>query len=542
MHKITSLFLLLVSAATLHAQPPLLDPGFANAGLRSWSVGYYDEAAALLALPDSSVLFAYTTAGGQVDDEDVVLDKFRPDGSPDSSFGTNGRLRFDFSGFTRSRPVRMVLAGDTMLYLLGRGSDQADQQRAFCLAAFRTDGSRCYWFGTQGETSFSFLSVSDLAYSLRLQADGKLLVCGMSFLNNNLLTELPCLARLLPDGRPDSSFGGTGKIVVDFMNGITSARITPGTETQLHAFGGYFEDLAALPGGRVLCSGAFNNGFYYEGALFVVNSNGTADSSFNGTGLMRFDLQPGTMQSLPQLMLTADGNWTALYNYSGNTPTDFWIISVDGSTGLYSTDAFDLQNSFDHASAMCSDSSGRLWITGLSTQAANYSPYYFSDHAFVYCVKKSGGNWIADSSFNGTGRAWIDLDGNGWIQNGARCIGIDPASRILLGGTLYDAGNSGNPNDVALARLLPVPSLSGIFELHERKDLLLYPNPARDEVFISAAQDAAFFDLAGRFISPPVTEKNESGLTVSLDGLAPGVYIVRCSTGKGITQGRLIVR
>ncbi|TND10029.1 MAG: hypothetical protein FD123_711 [Bacteroidetes bacterium] len=428
-----SLFFLFPLYST-RAQSPLLDQSFAGNGLLVYSADYYDEAAALLALPDTSVIFAFASDDSSIYSEDVIVDKLLPGGSPDLTF--------------------------TVIYLLGQGRDSADQNRAFCIRAFRPDGSSCNWFGQSGETGFTFLSTSDLAYSIGLQQDGKLLVCGMTFVNNNLAQELPCLARLLPDGTPDSSFGGTGKIAIDFLLGITNARITP--ETPVHAYGGYFEDVTELPDGRILCGGAFNNGFYYEGALFMLNGNGTADSSFNGTGLMRFDFHPGEIQSIAQVLVSADSNWIALQNNAGSLPTDFDLITVTHINHTYAVDAFDLQNGFDHGHAMCLDSYGRLWVTGNSTAPVNFTPYYFSDEAFAYCLKPSGGTWIAENSFNGSGHFNFAFDSTQNRQNGGRTIAIDIAGRPVIAGSVYNPGNSVNSFDVALARLDSLAFVSGI--------------------------------------------------------------------------------
>lgn len=74
-------------------------------------------------------------------------------------------------------------------------------------------------------------------------------------------------------------------------------------------------------------------------------------------------------------------------------------------------------------------------------------------------------------------------------------------------------------------------------------NLLFYPNPAQDALFIEAPelwQELRIFDISGRIVHRTSLSKQES--MVSLDLLRSGTYIVELSDGTVIQRERLIVK
>lgn len=80
-----------------------------------------------------------------------------------------------------------------------------------------------------------------------------------------------------------------------------------------------------------------------------------------------------------------------------------------------------------------------------------------------------------------------------------------------------------------------------------KNELLIYPNPARESVFISASkfannQKIQISDLTGRVEYSATVFKNE-GLEISLNGISNGIYIVRLISDKGqvLSNQKLVV-
>jgi len=66
-------------------------------------------------------------------------------------------------------------------------------------------------FGNGGVAFTDFSQTTELAYSIAVQEDGKIVACGQSGVSPNLHS---ALARYSRNGRLDASFGTAGKVVV----------------------------------------------------------------------------------------------------------------------------------------------------------------------------------------------------------------------------------------------------------------------------------------------------------------------------------------
>jgi uncharacterized delta-60 repeat protein len=144
----------------------------------------------------------------------------------DPSFGAGGRVRAQFGPLRiTNTPRAAALQPDGRLLIAGvyatadapyqfGGSPAND----FGVLRLNPDGTPDLTFGNGGRTSLDFHRGGDFAVGLALQPDGKILVGGSAQVGT--LDRLPshefAAARLLPDGRPDPSFGdgraGTGRV------------------------------------------------------------------------------------------------------------------------------------------------------------------------------------------------------------------------------------------------------------------------------------------------------------------------------------------
>jgi uncharacterized delta-60 repeat protein len=79
-----------------------------------------------------------------------------------------------------------------------------------------TDGDLDPTFGDGGVVMTDFNTSTDLANAVALQADGKLVVVGTTYTDNDFSDEDFAIARYNPDGSLDTSFGNNGKVTTDF--------------------------------------------------------------------------------------------------------------------------------------------------------------------------------------------------------------------------------------------------------------------------------------------------------------------------------------
>ena len=79
------------------------------------------------------------------------------------------------------------------------------------------DGDLDPTFGTDGKVLTDFdHGAPDIAYAVAVQADGKLVVVGTTYQDNDFSNEDFAVARYNPDGTLDKTFGAGGKVQTDF--------------------------------------------------------------------------------------------------------------------------------------------------------------------------------------------------------------------------------------------------------------------------------------------------------------------------------------
>jgi uncharacterized delta-60 repeat protein len=196
-----------------------LDPSFGNAGkVTLESPGYDDAALAIAIQSDGKIVVA-----GHAWDEahhDVALARFDSSGNPDLQFGNDGTVLTDFAGATDAAEA-IALQSDGALVVAGY-SDGGATRSDLLVARYRSDGSLDTTFGVSGWVTADVNSGSDYANALALQLDGNIVVAGSSYdgANNDFV-----LARFTKAGVLDSSFGASGLATIDYAvdNDIATA-------------------------------------------------------------------------------------------------------------------------------------------------------------------------------------------------------------------------------------------------------------------------------------------------------------------------------
>lgn len=263
-----------------------LDTSFGSNGRVRTSFGDGGAIArAVLVQPDGKLVAAggVNVLPGFSDSEDFALVRYNRDGSLDASFGAGGIVRIDFGGRDfggRDSANTLILQPDGKLVAVGGD-----------LIRFNPDGTVDTNFGSGG------VAVGDTqANALALQADGKLVTGGAAFFSNNGAPPVPkfALQRFNPDGSLDTSFGTGGIVFTDFGENAW-------------AFGLVLQ----ADGKLVAAGGAFPSTFDAEDfALARYHSDGSLDTSFGTGGLVRTDFA-GSFSGARALALQADGKLVA---------------------------------------------------------------------------------------------------------------------------------------------------------------------------------------------------------------------------------------
>ena len=156
-----------------------LDTSFgANGRVTTDFLGLQDTGRSLLALPNGKLLVAGTAAATPVqNDFRFAMSRYNMDGSLDASFGTGGKVMTGFpDGGAFANAAAMQ--ADGRILLAGGFRMQNFSNDDFALARYNSDGSPDLSFGTNGRVLTDFIGDFDSAHAIGLQPDGKIVVAG----------------------------------------------------------------------------------------------------------------------------------------------------------------------------------------------------------------------------------------------------------------------------------------------------------------------------------------------------------------------------
>lgn len=137
--------------------------------------------------------------------------RYMPDGTIDTTFGRRGITfaRAASVGIELGRQMKIMSDGKIMMAGTKIRTTTAD----FMVIRFLNDGKMDSTFGTNGRITYDFTGKYDYLYSMELHSDGSYILGGYTDDDSNSNSSL---IKCLPDGRPDSSFNFTGRIVNTF--------------------------------------------------------------------------------------------------------------------------------------------------------------------------------------------------------------------------------------------------------------------------------------------------------------------------------------
>jgi uncharacterized delta-60 repeat protein len=246
-----------------------LDPGFGGDGLVTTAVSPGFDEARAVVVQPDGRVVAAGRAFTGAD-QDFALVRYEQDGSLDSSFGGDGIVTTPVSAGTDEILALGRLAGGKLI-AAGRSLDGTAFD--FAVARYLPDGTLDPSFGGDGIVTTAFGAADDRAFGLSVQRDGKVVVAG------HTCTGAGCdfaLVRYTKAGTLDPSFGGDGTVVTE-----------PGPGS-----GGAFA-VARAPHGRIVAAGIRCSGVDCDFALTRYTSDGALDPSFGTDGIVLTSFGPG---------------------------------------------------------------------------------------------------------------------------------------------------------------------------------------------------------------------------------------------------------
>lgn len=254
----------LVATPVALAAAGALDPSFSGDGKVRTNFTAGDDFAGGVAVQADGKIVAAGRAGGF---DEFALARYNTDGTLDTSFGGNGKVRTNFtSGFDWANGL--ALQADGKIIAVGRAGGGGGR---FGLVRYDTDGTLDTTFGGDGKVTTNMGRGEEEATGVAIQANGKVVAVGYTDMPHEFGDTFGpgkfALARYRVDGTLDAGFGGDGRVKTRFGRTGSSAA----------------EDVAIQADGRIVVAGhASGRGGRF--ALARYNLGGALDDSFGGDG------------------------------------------------------------------------------------------------------------------------------------------------------------------------------------------------------------------------------------------------------------------
>jgi uncharacterized delta-60 repeat protein len=248
----------------------------------------------------------------------------------------------------------------------------------------------------RGKVTTDFNGTTDIAYAVALQQEGKIVVVGTAYANNDYSNEDFAVTRYNANGTLDASFGVNGRVTTNFANlaAVASA-------------------VAIQSDGKIVVAGGAFPLFTFLGDYAIVryNANGSLDSTFGRGGIVRTRFSAGGSYAFA-VALQADGKiiagGTVFVDFStdDSSNTDFALVrykpngtldSTFGNGGGVMTD-FDGFN--DDVQTLLIQPDGKIVAVG---DAKNPAHYY--DFALARYLPGGG----LDTTFGAAGKVRTDF-------------------------------------------------------------------------------------------------------------------------------------
>lgn len=344
-------------------------------------------------------------------------------GTLDNTFGINGIVT-NPNGTINDVANTMALQADGKIIVAGQSA--AD----FCVRRYNTNGSLDNSFGTNGQviTSLSASQV-DYALSIAIQSDGKIIVGGFSYqgVNDNDFS----LVRYNPNGSLDNSFGINGKVTTNIPNQYSKKD--------------HLAKILLHPNGKITAVGSstdINGSGYCYTDIVKYNIDGSLDNTFGSGGIF---FESHGLYNVSDAALLPNGNIIV----SGLQPaTDGLNNPIPGAFNIFLWDVFGNNNfSLTHTiqtnglplyytvstAKLAIQPDGKMFVAG-NTKI---------NGKIQFSLTKFNSNGTIDNTFGNGGAVYSSFIST---YNSVQSVALQADGKIVL------AGWDNNGNSFALAR------------------------------------------------------------------------------------------
>ncbi|MFM2190095.1 MAG: hypothetical protein RL491_481 [Bacteroidota bacterium] len=491
---------------------------------------------------------------------------------PDSSFSSDGILSLNFYN-NIDRGFGVAVQPDQKIIMVGLSKRPSSGYFELCFVRLNPDGTLDTTFSSDG---FAYVNIGDQQSiggqtpSVKLDALGRIVAVSSGSLAGTFGLDI-FVCRLLSDGSLDNTFGVSGVRTVDMTGANTQPDLGSSFDFDIHGniyivgacrvgftpldndfalvkidstgtlsndfdqdgkklynptgFAEFATGVVCLPNGRFVFGGKAGANVM----LVMMDSTGTLDNSFNGTGVVTI---PG--QSIENPVLALDSNGRILLGVStssGTIQVSRYLQngSADASFGFNSVFVFN-NSSTSVATSIGFQSDQKIIVGGYSGTSTN------SDF-LVFRLDTTG---ALDLNFNTLGYKTQPLASSVTAEE-ANGMGIMSDDRIILAGTIVFS--SAINEDVGLVMLKADSVVSSSVPMIGNSPSKLYPNPFGSDGFVidltmqeSALVITEIHDVFGRLICSRKDELTAGLQQIHYNNLllSKGLYTVSCRTSNSM--------
>lgn len=492
----------IIVSCSLFGQTPVLDTSYANAGYANGiSNGSFVNYAQML--PDDSIIII----GEPNSNTEFYAEKFLSNGQRDTSFGNNGFILHESLLNSKEEPSGMIIQPDGKILVAGKADVNPSLFGTYdnvFVARMMPDGSLDMSFGTNGYVKVDLGTNDDEAWGIALDSLGNIYVLATLQTTNGNESRL---LKFTDTGVLDSTFAVNGVLDLYFQ-----------ADTQI-------TDVITDSNDNLFLSGVVENANQVNDAVILkMDQNGMLDTTYGSNGMVTlsdgmntngvarsFFTPSGELLIAHAVFSAAIGRQVRVSRFLANGSFDTTFnatgqLYLDPSLNSYTT-------FFPYDIKLLPD--GNYLILNDLIRNNNYDLYFF----------KITPNGVLDTSFNSSGEFWLDRSTH---QDYHRDIHIESDGEVIISGMSTDNTTRFN----TLTKFDGISTLS----IHSTNEIVinLFPNPVNDMITIASnlpIKQVTIYNSNGHSV---LETKDHSQINIT--NFASGLYFLQVITDNGATQ------
>jgi len=486
---------------------------------------------------------------GLITEEDMFTIRLNTDGSLDHNFGNQGKLISDFGSDERSRDI--AIQKDGKILLAGEIFNGLDFD--IVVVRYNPNGSLDTSFNKTGIVITDAES-SEFVKSIAIQSDGRIVVGGIRYNENNADI---ILVRYNPDGSIDKSFDTDGKVITDLGYDEQTQDISINSNNKIVLGADYYDrtqsDIAIL---RYNIDGSLDKSFNSTGTVFVDTGFdeyiGAISLQTDDKILVTGNQIKGSRSDVLTARLNTEGKLDMSYNVFGYVTTDLNLGRGFGTSVVQQSDGKILvsgtrDNSFgtNLRNALIRYFANGMLDTTFGTRGIVYTVLSQIDFSNDAIIQKDGKILVAGATYNGANLDIVVLkyNSNGSLDNTFNLNGIKQidfsayyANSITINedGNIYICAESEayEFNDFVLLSISnSISNTSTSNGVQVIESVAVNPNPCSNQTTLQFSNilDHARIEIWNSNAQMVQKEEDVSGLQyrINLDNLIHGIYIVK---------------